>query len=184
MSTDSLSRAFASTRAVLAGIDPGRLDDPTPCRLWTVRQLINHAVTAPRAGVGVMRTGDWHVAEDDFASGDFVAAYDATAADALDAFGDPAALEKAVKLPFAEVTGSFLMMMVTTDQFTHGWDLAKATGQSTDLDPGLATELLERADIPDHLRGEEGKAPFGPRRQAPEGAPAADRLAAQLGREV
>jgi uncharacterized protein (TIGR03086 family) len=184
MSTDSLARAFASTRKVLAGIDPSRLDDPTPCRLWTVRQLINHAVTAPRAGVGVVRSGDWHVAEEDFASGDFLAAYDATAADALDAFEDPAAAEKMLKLPFAEVPGAFLMQMITTDQFAHGWDLAKATGQSTDLDPELAEELLAHADIPDKFRGEEGKAPFGPRREAPEGAAAADKLAAMLGREV
>ena len=184
MSTDSLSRAFASTRAVLTNIDPGRLDDPTPCRLWTVRQLINHAVTAPRAGVGVLRSGDWHVAEEDFASGDFVAAYDATATDAIDAFSDPAAAEKMLTLPFAEVPGAFLMQMITTDQFTHGWDLARATGQSTDLDPALAEELLEQAAIPDEFRGEEGKAPFGPCREAPEGAPAADRLAAMLGREV
>ena len=184
MTTDSLSRAFASTRDVLANIGAGRLDDPTPCRLWTVRQLINHAVIAPRAGVAALRTGDWHVAEEDFAAGDFLAAYDATAADAKAAFADPAAMETMVKLPFAEVPGAFLMTMITTDQFAHGWDLARATGQPTDLDPGLADELLGQADIPDQFRGEEGQAPFGPRREAPAGATAADRVAAYLGREV
>lgn len=184
MSTDSLSRAFASTRNVLAGIDPGQLDDPTPCRLWTVRQLINHAVVAPRAGVSALRTGHAEVEEEDFASGDFLAAYDATARDAVSAFEDPAALETTVKLPFAEVPGGFLMTMITTDQFTHGWDLARATGQATDLDPGLAAQLLAQTDIPDQFRGEEGKAPFGPRREAPAGATAADQVAAYLGREV
>ena len=184
MSTDSLSRAFASTRQVLAAVDPGRLDDPTPCRLWTVRQLVNHVVMAPRHGIGSLRTGDWHLPEEDFASGDFLAAYDATAEDAMAAFAEPDALEKTVKLPFGEVPGAFLRTMITSDQFTHGWDLARATGQSTDLDPELAEELLEQADIPDEYRGEEGKAPFGPRRAAPEGANAADKVAALLGREV
>ena len=184
MATDSLSRAFASTRRVLAGIDAGRLDDPTPCRLWTVRQLINHTVTAPRAGVGALRTGDFHVPEEDFASGDFLAAYDATAEDALAAFEEPGAMDKTVTLPFADVPDAFLMTMITTDQFTHGWDLARATGQPTDLDPELAEQLLGQADIPDRFRGEEGKAPFGPRREAPAGATAADKVAAHLGREV
>jgi hypothetical protein len=44
--------------------------------------------------------------------------------------------------------------------------------------------LLARAAIPDQFRGEDGKAPFGPAREAPTGATAADRLAAHLGREV
>jgi hypothetical protein len=38
--------------------------------------------------------------------------------------------------------------------------------------------------ISDAWRGPDGVAPFGPERQAADGAPAADRLAAFMGREV
>lgn len=67
----------------------------------------------------------------------------------------------------------------------EGGCLAKATGQSTDLAPELAAALLEAntAAIPDEFRGPEG-APFGPKQEAPQGATAADQLAAFLGRTV
>ena len=75
------------------------------------------------------------------------------------------------------------LRLATTDTFAHGWDLAKATGQSTDLDPELAEGLLANAPIPDTFRGDEPM-PFGPQQEAPPGATAADRLAAYLGRKV
>jgi len=54
--------------------------------------------------------------------------------------------------------------MASADQFVHGWDLAKATGQATDLDPELAAELLGfyRQAIADGMRGPDPQAPFGP----------------------
>ncbi len=184
MATDLLDRAFASARSVLANVKADQLEAPTPCRSWTVRDLINHMITAPRAGASALRTGEARADEADYAAGDFLTAYDETARIAKEAFTAPGALEKIVKLPFAEIPAAFLMSMVTTDQFTHGWDLARATGQPTDLDPELATTLLAQVAIPDQFRGEDGKAAFGPIREAGSGASAADRLAAHLGREV
>ncbi len=184
MSGDALRRAFASTRAVLVNVDADSLEDPTPCRSWNVAQVVNHVVTAPRFGVSALQVGEAQPDEADYAHRDFVAAYDTTTEQTLAAFGEAGALERMVKLPFAEVPGSFVRMMITTDQFTHGWDLARATGQSTDLDPELATELLAQAAIPDQFRGEDGVAPFGPVQQAHADASAADKLAAHLGRHM
>jgi uncharacterized protein (TIGR03086 family) len=84
------------------------------------------------------------------------------------------------------VTGADLMGMVTGDQFTHGWDLARAIGYPADLDPALASALLGQARIAitDALRGPDGEAPFGPAAEAPDGAGPADQLAAFLGRSV
>jgi uncharacterized protein (TIGR03086 family) len=184
MPTDQLSRAFSSTRSILANVKPDQLDGPTPCTSWTVRQLINHMVAAPRFGVGVMQSGESKDDETDFTAGDYLAAYDETVRITRSAFAEEGALEKMVKLPFAEVPGAFLRLMITSDQFTHGWDLAKATGQPTDLDPELAGDLLAQAVIPDQFRGPEGSAPFGPVQEAPTGASPADKLAAHLGRTV
>ncbi len=74
----------------------------------------------------------------------------------------------------------------TIDTFTHGWDLAKATGQSTDLDPEVAAQLLQfaQAFLSDAMRGPDGSAPFGAAVEAPAGAGAADQLAAFLGRQA
>lgn len=181
MTDEALRRAFRSTRAVLADVGPAVLGDPTPCRSWNVGELINHVVAAPRFGVRALR-GELLGDETDYAHGDFLAAYDASTEEALATFADPGVLDQMVTLPFAEVPGAFLRMMITTDQFAHGWDLARATGQSTDLDRDLAVELMAEAAIPAEFRGEDGVAPFGPEQRAPDTATAADKLAAYLGR--
>ena len=91
-----------------------------------------------------------------------------------------------MKLPFADLPGAVFVNIACIDTFTHGWDLAKATGQSTDLDPELASQLLAiaQAFLSDALRGPDGSAPFGTRLEAPAGATAADELAAFLGRQA
>ena len=63
------------------------------------------------------------------------------------------------------------------DVFTHGWDLAKATGQPTDLDPEMAEDLHAQVQgfVNDAFRGPDGEAPFGPEVAAPPSASAADR---------
>jgi len=76
--------------------------------------------------------------------------------------------------------------LAAIEQFTHGWDLARAIGYSADLDPELAAGLLSRArlTIIDSFRGPDGEALFGPAVEAPAGAGPADQLAAFLGRRV
>ena len=186
MGDDPLQKAFASTRAVLAAIGPDALGDSTPCRSWTVGELINHTIAAPRVGAHMLLGQEPPADDIDFAAGDFVAAYDESVTVTLDAFAVPGVLEKTVQLPFAEVPGAFLRQMITTDQFTHGWDLARATGQPTDLAPGVAERLLAVAkmSLPDAMRGPDGQAPFGPAVVVADDAPAADRLAGFMGRTV
>jgi uncharacterized protein (TIGR03086 family) len=190
MSTEGLERAQAVTRTILANVKPDQLDDDTPCQSWKVRNLITHIVGgnywfAESMNAGASPEND--TTEDtDFAAGDFLASYDEATKLAAAAFGAPGALEKTVKLPFGEFPGSAFMGLATSDVFVHGWDLAKATGQDTNLDPELANQLLEgaRASIPDQFRGPDGVAPFGPKVEAPANASAASQLAAFLGRSV
>ena len=186
--TRQLSRAFASTRAVLATVGPDRLGAATPCGAWDVRALINHFVGSARWGALTVLgggAGGGNEAEG-YGDGDFLARYDDTIKVALAAFGSAGVLGKTIALPFGEFTGADLMGMVARDQFAHGWDLARALGYDTDLDPVLADELLvqARAEVVDAYRGPEGEAFFGPALEAPAGACPADRLAAFLGRTV
>jgi uncharacterized protein (TIGR03086 family) len=184
MVTENLARAFASTRDVLSNVKAEQLDDPTPCTSWKVRDLINHIVGGAHWFGATTEAGESAPpAERDWTEGDIVASFDEGAARAVAAFGAPGAQEKIVKLPFGEFPGAIYMGLATTDTFTHGWDLAKATRQSTDLDPVLAEQLLPAAEllVPDQFRGDEPM-PFGPRVEPPAGATAADRLAAFMGR--
>jgi uncharacterized protein (TIGR03086 family) len=185
-----LDRALGSTRAILASVQPGQLDAPTPCASWDVRALINHFIGTARWWAGVVDGQDAGAGADDaavdYAAGDYVAAYTDACKVAVAALGAQDVPGRMIRLPFGEFPGAVVIAMAALDQFTHGWDLARAAGQPTDLDPGLARELLARSEalITDDFRGPDGAAYFGPATQAPPGASAADRLAAFLGRAV
>ncbi len=181
-----LAQAFASTAGVLSEVDAQKLDGSTPCASWQVRELVNHIVAGTTFFAVAAETGQAPApAETDFCEGDFVTEFNRGAARAVKAFEADGAMDKMMKLPFGELPGGAFINIAAIDTFTHGWDLAKATDQSTDLDPGLATQLLAVAEgfLPDDLRGPDGQAPFGPKMEAPPGAPPADRLAAFLGRQ-
>ena len=179
-----LNRAFDSTLAIMANVKPGQLDAPTPCASWDVSALINHVVGNARWWASLL-TGDGHDVTD-YAAGDFVAAYREGIQLALTAFSAEGALEKMARLPFGEFPGAVVRDMAATEQFAHGWDLARAIGWQDDLDPELAAALLSKArhSIGDSFRGPEGEALFGPVTDAPAGAGPADQLAAYLGRTV
>jgi uncharacterized protein (TIGR03086 family) len=183
---EQLASSFDSSRAVLVNVDSDQMANATPCQLWNVADLINHMVSAPRYGASALATGSGVVDEQDYTSGDYVGAYDESKARTLAAFGAPGALEKMVAMPFGELPAQVLLDIIGGDQFLHGWDLARATGQPTPLDPTAAIERLEfaRQVLTPDLRGPEGERPFGPVRTAPDGAGPADQLAAFLGREV
>lgn len=106
--------------------------------------------------VAASRIGSREVPDDeDFAAGDFVASHDETAKVVFAAFGSPGALEREIQFPFGERPAGFLMFFVATDQLTHAWDLARVTGESTDIAPELAVELLEEAKgtVTSEMRG-------------------------------
>ena len=178
-----LDRAMQSTLAILAKVQPADLDAPTPCASWNVGALINHFVGTARWWAGVL-SGEADATDADYAAGDFVAAYEESIRIVLTAFEADGVLGRTVRLPFGDFPGAVVRGMAALDQFTHGWDLARAIGYPTDLDPGLAEQLLGQARmaITDGLRGPDGEAPFGPVVQTPVGAGPADGLAAFLGR--
>jgi uncharacterized protein (TIGR03086 family) len=188
MGSELLAQAMASTGDVLAGVSQDQLDKATPCASWQVRQLVNHVVGATTYFAVTAETGEAPSREDgsDFCHGDFVAAFNTGAARAVKAFEADGVMDKTLKLPFAELPGGVFVNIATIDTFTHGWDLAKATGQPTDLNPELAAQLLQfaQAFLSDSMRGPDGSAPFGPAVEAPSGASPADQLASFLGRQA
>ncbi len=186
MNPKDLEKAFASTGAVLSGVTRAQLDESTPCSSWKVRELVNHIVGGTMYFASVAGTGNPPEGESpDFAAGDdYVAVFNKGAAQAVEAFSAEGAMERIMHMPFGDLPGSAFINIAAIDTFTHGWDLARATGQPSNLDPGLASEMLGVAQsfLPDEMRGPE-PAPFGPRVEPPAGAPPADQLAAFLGRQ-
>lgn len=188
MSTEGLAAAFGTVRNVLSNVTADAYDQPTPCASWDVRRLVNHIVGgahwfAITTNAGAAPADDTTEATD-YTDVDVLAAYDRGTTAAMAAFGADGAMERNIALPFGSFPGAAFLGLATVDQFTHAWDLAKATGQSTDLAPELAEQLLAGAQamISPEFRGADGVAPFGPEQRVDPAAPAADRLAAFLGR--
>lgn len=184
LSTEALQRAQQVAKGVLAQVSADQMAQQTPCRAWKVSDLVDHMVGSQHWGVATLKGEPPSQSGEGASQGDFAAAYDAAASAAAEAFGADGALDGTVNLG-AEMPASALVGILATDTFTHAWDLAKATGQDTDLDPELAEQLLaaSKEAIQPSFRSEEG-AIFGFEQEAPEGASAADRLAAFLGRQV
>jgi len=185
MTTERFEEAISTTRGVLAKVSKQHLGEDTPCAKWKISDLINHLVGGQYWFAAMMNGEELGDGEVDFSATDFHSAFDEGTERALAAFRTEGAMEKTLKLPFGEMPGAAFLGLAATDTFTHGWDLARATGQATDLAPDLAATLLTGAkqNIPAAFRNEEGN-PFGPEQTAPQGAGAADQLAAFLGRRV
>jgi uncharacterized protein (TIGR03086 family) len=185
MSTAALEQAIATTRGVLATVSSEQLDADTPCSSWKVRDVVNHLVGGQYFFAASVEGKPPAAPGADFSTGDYLATFDEASAQCVAAFQGEGAMTKMLTLPFGQMPGSAFIGLAATDTFTHGWDLAKATGQSTDLDPELAARLLSGAKqaISPAFRGPEPM-PFGPEQTAPAGATNADQLAAFLGRTV
>jgi uncharacterized protein (TIGR03086 family) len=171
-------RAQDAFAKVLVNVQPEQLSAPTPCAEWDAKGVIDHVVG------GNQRVQ--HLADQQPVAlpADLVAAHAASAKGAQEIFAAPDGLTRIFELPFGAFPGAAFIGLRTTDVVTHAWDLARATGQSTDLDPELAADSLEvsKQRISPAFRGA-GK-PFGEEQSCPDGRCAADRLAAFLGRAV
>lgn len=173
-------RAQDAFAAVLANVDRAQLGAPTPCSEWTVGDLLEHVLT----GNEMVARGAGRYQQPPARPEDLAEAHRVGADAAQTAFARPGGLDAVFELPFGQFPARMLIVMRTTDLLAHAWDLAAATGQSTDVDPELATAqlMLARASLPPELRGP-GKF-FGSEQPCPADRPPADQLAAFLGRPV
>jgi uncharacterized protein (TIGR03086 family) len=185
VATEPLEQAIASTRTVLTGVSKDQLGDATPCAAWKVSDLINHIVGGQYFFEACAKGDPPADGGTDFSATDFVSAFDDGAQRCLAAFRVDGVMDAMLTLPFGQMPGSAFVGIAATDTFTHGWDLAKATGQNTNLAPELAEQLLmgARQFLQPAFRSPDG-AVFGPEQSAPTGACTADQLAAFLGRKM
>ena len=179
----SLSVAFDEAHKVMAAVRPDQWSAQSPCAEWDVRGVAKHMIGGAQMVAACVAGNAPAMSEIDDAA-DLPAAFREAADSALAAFAaNPAALGSLVKMPFGEMPGAAVATIFTNDEFAHAWDIAKVTGQDTDLNPGLAAGCLASAQqfIGPELRTH---GLFGPEVAAPAGASAADKLAAYMGRTV
>lgn len=175
--------ALDSTRRIVAGIDPTQLSLPTPCPDFDVEALLGHMVVGNHRFVAVAEGAPaTSVPLEPEPTDDWSAAYDASATAVGAAWRDPAAHDRMAELPGMSVPGVVAHGMHVVETLVHGWDLAKATGQPTEIDPVLCTIAWDNVrGVDDDLRG--AGRPFGSAIDVPGDASATDRLVAWLGRQ-
>ena len=172
-------RAQDTFARALVNVTPDQLSSPTPCSEWDVKALIDHVI-AGNQRVVVRAGGQVEPLPEDLA-----AAHRSSAKAAQETFAEPRALARTYQLPIGEIPGTAFIELRTSDLLAHAWDLAIAIGQPTDLDPELAEYVLaflKQMMSRPGLRGD-GR-PFGEEQPCGGELPAADRVAAFLGREL
>lgn len=180
-----LRRSLDVASAVVGGLKPDVMSDPTPCSEFDVATLTNHLTGAVARtgsiGHGVPVTGQLEVDASEPEEG-WSTAFEAARAEALEAWEDDALLAKEFTLPWATMPGADIVTMYAMEATLHSWDLAVATGQEDLLDDEVAERLLPAAQqwLPPEHRG--GDIPFGPVVEVADDARAVDRLAAFTGR--
>lgn len=187
-----LARAVDQTASIIAEVRPDQTDLATPCRSWTVRQLIEHMMddleqfttmaaggspdwSRPLSDGGEPAVGSW--AGTFRAGGDSLVAAWRGAGELTGTTTLPGLGEVPARVPVDIQIGEFAL---------HSWDLARATGQRAALDPELAEAALAfmRTALVPAYRGSEADGKwFGPEVPVAADAPVYDRLAAFAGRD-
>ena len=185
----ALLNSYENAAVIVSGITAGQLGHPTPCRDYDVASLIDHLVEAGRRAAALGR-GQAPPAGDESPHVELLdapAQLRHAAGEAAQAWGEDSRLSSRFTLPWGEEhTGATLVDMYLAELAAHAWDLARATGQLTRLDPMLAVPALHaaRATIKPQYRDIVGPgSPFGAEVQPPPDADNWERFAAFMGRD-
>ena len=178
---EQLSRALDQTGAVIGRVRPEQAALPTPCSAWDVHALVNHVVEDVQHFTASTAGDPWEPPERDLLGDDWPGAYRTAVAALLAAWRRPGVLEQPVRLPFGEFPASWRVGQQLTDLVVHAWDVAKATGQPTELDPALGRLAFDwaRENLKPQFRGKD----FGAEVPVADDAPLYDRLAGFFGRD-
>ncbi len=184
---DMLQRACDITDRVMSGVQPAQLGGPTPCRDWTVRELMEHMVSSTDFFADAAERGS--VAEDrewpSYSPEELVPAYRRHAGRLMAAFRAPGVMDRPMVILAGSPTASFCLQIAISERFVHAWDLAAATGQPFDEGADIAEALLaspEYVSVNSEVRSNTPP-PLGPELAVQSGAGPVLRLVAFLGRD-
>lgn len=178
---ETYERALAETARIVGGIGEDQLTLPTPCTEWNVRTVICHLIQGNRNMAAVLQGQPRQPHPIADVSGDPIDAYLQSAETVRRAWRERGRLDESYATPFGSLPAAAMLTLRLADMVTHGWDLAKATGQTPGYDDDVVRVAIQFAE--QRLSGENRPArAFAPVVPVPEDLPAIDRLAALTGR--
>ncbi|NHA69794.1 TIGR03086 family protein [Phycicoccus sp. CMS6Z-2] len=179
-----LDDAAAEVRRLAASVEDDRLDGPTPCAGWTVRDLLAHLCGLTRAFTATARHETAGGAPPTALPEDWRVRLDRDLDDLVAAWREPAAWEGEAEAGGMTMPSAELAVVVLDELVLHGWDLAVATDQqfsAATRDVEICTRFAEAMSTPDALESREGL--YGPVRPVPDDATPLQRLLALAGRD-
>ena len=180
-------RAMEATRGLVAGVRASQWAGPTPCSEWDVRTLVNHLVYENLWAAELFPGKTMAEVGDRYEGGDLVgpnplSAYDHSMAAAKAAVEAPGVMRAVCHLSFGDLTGAEYAAQLFQDLLVHGWDVAKATGQSSRLNPTLVRAVLPIAEV--YTRQARQWGVFGEELRVPSSAGPQEYLLALFGRRA
>ncbi len=150
----------------IAAVRPDQWWNPTPCRRWCALDLVSHVVAMH---------ADLLLA----AAGRQLSFAPPVGYDPLTAFRS-ARIDVEMVLDSAEQASvaDHIDEALTDDLVLHGWDLARATGQDSTIEPREIVRLWVNASA-----AVDDAEKYGPAVEVPEDAPLEDRLLGLVGRD-
>jgi hypothetical protein len=156
---EQLSLAFNAVGELIGGVSEEQWSAPTPCREWTVREVVNHLIGMNLVFTALMSDQAAPERGVDRAGDDPLGSYRDTVSVLLTAFDEPGVLERTFQGP-----------------------LGSATGQVLAVAPHVVEQSLAFARV--QLASQSRAGRFDPPQPVSDDAPAIDRLAAFLGRSI
>ena len=181
-------RAQAQFTDRVDAVAPGEWD-ATALPDWSVADLVAHLVSEqlwvppllageqPGAVAGRIPTDT-----EELLAGDPLGAWEAAADAALTSWADPDALSRTVHLSGGATPAVGYLVEMTADLTVHAWDLARATGGVTELDPELVAAAFRYAE--EHLGDDGVPGVIAAAVEAPPGSDLQTRLLARFGRRA
>ncbi|MFE6283828.1 TIGR03086 family metal-binding protein [Streptomyces sp. NPDC057877] len=173
---------------LVAGVGDDRLTGPTPCPRYAVRNLLGHLAglavafrDAGRKDFGPTTDTSPDSAVPDIGPG-WREELPRVLAELAEAWRDPAALTGETRAGGVTLPAPVALAVAADELVIHGWDLARATGQSYAPDPAALESahafVLATAAEPEPVPGL-----FGPPVDVPSDAPLLDRVVGLSGRD-
>jgi uncharacterized protein (TIGR03086 family) len=179
--SDRYARLAAAFADKVAAVPDDAWSNPTPCEEWEVRDIVRHVVDTQGMFLGFVsrEMGDLPSVDED-PEGAVRAATGRIHDDLEDADRSAETFEGMMGTQrFDEAVDRFL----SADLIVHGWDLAKATGQDTDIgDEDIAALRRMAEGFPSEaIRGPQA---FGPELEVADDASEQEKMLAYLGRRA
>lgn len=182
-----LGLALDQTHTLLAAVRPDQLGNRTPCASWELRDLLGHVVNDLEAFL-VQAQGerpDWGKPAPELTDG-WSAAFRVKADEVMEAWWAAGDLSGTITLPVGEAPATTPVYQAITEFGVHSWDVARAIGEGSELNPEVAEAAMSWAPgmLRPEFRGSEADGmAIGPEVEVDDDAPVYDRLVGFFGRD-